>query len=117
MPTAAVDGAELPVGDSVVAEPAELAFSVRRSSSHSVLVTTPTFGCELERSDRFVNLVQLCALVPLQQLTSHGLLGQTHNRTKYKSPLRCVEGEVDNYAIDEDDLLGTHLAYSRFGSE
>ena len=106
-----VDGAALSVGASVSVG---RSFSARRSGSHSVHVLTPSFELELESSDGFVNLLQLRPRLALSELTSHGLLGQTHSQTLHKSPLRYIEGEVDEYALPSNDLLGTEFAYSRF---
>ena len=109
-----VDGAPMLVGAEVVSGSS---FSVRHLSSHSVHVVTPSFELVLESSDRFVNLVQLRPRVALAQLTSHGLLGQTHNAKVHRSTLRYIEGEVDDYTVEEDDLLNTDFAYTRFRQE
>ena len=107
-----VDGVLLSVGSSVAVSSAS--FSVARISSHAVRVVTPSFELDVESSDRFVNLQQLRPRVPLDELTSHGLLGQTHSRTLHPSTLRHIEGEVDDYSLADDDLLATDFLYSRF---
>lgn len=106
-----VDGAEVEVGKAVSSG---ASFSVTRTGSHSLRLVLPSFELWLESSDRFVNVQQLSARVPLSRLTAHGLLGQTHRSALHASSLRYIEGEVDDYALPGDDLLSTDFAYSRF---
>jgi hypothetical protein len=89
------------------------AFSVERTHTHEVLLTTPTFTFRLSNSDRFLNQ-QLASNVPLSQLRSHGLIGQTHSAKTYPTALRYIEGDVDEYSVDDGDILGTDFAYNRF---
>ena len=106
-----VDGALLSAGQSVEASSV---FSVQRTGTHAVRVVLPSFELRLENSDLFINLQQLTPRVPLSRLTSHGLLGQTHSATLHKSTLRYIEGEVDDYTLNDDDLLATEFVYSCF---
>ena len=77
-----VDGTPLSIGQAVESGKS---FSISRLSSHALHVRTPSFELQLESNDRFINLLQLRSRVPLSQLTSHGLLGQTHSRTLHRS--------------------------------
>ena len=109
-----VNGARLSVGESATAG----ALSLDYTSTHTVALHTPLFAVQLHSSDRFVNMQQLAARVPLSTLAAqkvHGLLGQTHTRRMYAgSEVRYVEGAVDDYALDGDELLGSGFVYNRF---
>ena len=105
-----VDGQALQVGQRA----AFGSFSVTRKSAFAVSVTTAHFAFELTNSDRFINQAVILA-VPLSQLEgAHGLLGQTHSAKVYRSPVRYIEGEVDDYTIAEGDLFGSSFLYNRF---
>ena len=83
-----VDGKAVAVGGKV----AFGSFSLERTSSHSVSVTTEHFSFELSNSDLFINQA-IRPLVPLAELTStHGLLGQTHSTRTYGSTIKYIEG-------------------------
>ena len=88
-------------------------FSVELTSSHSVRVSTTLFDFDLTNSDRFINQ-GLHSKVALSQLRSHGLLGQTHSSNTHASPLRYIEGDVDDYAIFDGDLFGDGFVFNRF---
>ena len=66
----------------------------------------------LDNSDGFVNQ-QVEPLLPLAQLTAHGLLGQTHSARLHPSALRHIEGDVDDYVVN--DLQASDFAFDRFG--
>ena len=110
----AVDGQPLSVGTAV--QPAA-GFTIERLSSHQLRVVTPLFTVLLDNSDKFINqAVQVN--VPLSQLQSmgmHGLLGQTHRRTAVGSTLQqVVEGDVDDYVVNDGGLFGTDCVYNRY---
>lgn len=88
-------------------------FSVSYRSSHQVFVTTEHFQFELTNSDMFINQV-VSSRVPLINLHSHGLLGQTHVVKSYPTALKHIVGEVDDYAVADNDLFGYVFAYNRF---
>ena len=104
-----VDGRALAVGE----EAGSGAFVVSLTSTHRLRVRTEHFDVELRNSDRFLNQA-LRATVPLSQLSAHGLLGQTHSTKVHSSPLRYVEGEVDDYAIADGDIFGDTFLYNQF---
>ena len=106
-----VDSRALSVGDA--ASFGSLAFSVSRPSSHEVRVHTEQFDLDLTNSDRFLNLA-VRVNVPLSQLTTHGLLGQTHSAATHHS--RPFEGEVDDYSIAGDDIFGGDFVYNQFAA-
>ena len=111
-----VDGAVLGIGDAVSSgSSARAAFSVARTSSHHVHVHTEQFDFELASSDRFVNH-KVRVNVPLSELSTHGLLGQTHARASKESHRRSrhFEGDVDDYAEADRDIFGSKFTYNRF---
>jgi hypothetical protein len=88
-------------------------FSITVKSSHSVEVTTEHFAFQLSNSDMFLNQA-VRATVPLSQLQSHGLLGQTHSSKTHPGALRHVEGSIDDYIIADNDVFGTDFVYNQF---
>jgi hypothetical protein len=104
-----VDGKALKVGDKVSFG----SFSVSQQSTHQVTVQTEQFEFQLANSDRFINQ-QLRAKAALSKLTSHGLLGQTHSAKTHNTPLRYIEGEVDDYVIADSDIFGDDFVYNKF---
>jgi len=63
----------------------------------------------------FVNQA-VVSLVPLNRLAAHGLLGQTH-RVSTRSTVTDIAGEVDDYAIQGNDILGVDFVFNRFRVE
>ena len=104
-----VDGEALAVGDKVTFG----SFSVELLSSHDVRVSTQSFDFALHNSDAFINQ-QLRANVPLSQLSAHGLLGQTHSLKTHPSALRYIEGEVDDYVVQDGNIFGSDFLFNQF---
>ena len=104
-----VDGKSVAVGDKVTFG----AFSLEMTSAYTVTVQTENFAFELSNSDMFINQA-VRAMVPLSELTSHGLLGQTHNAKTYATALKYIAGEVDDYVIADSDIFGTDFVYNQF---
>ena len=104
-----VDGKALAIGDKVEFG----SFSVTQTSTHQVTVQTETFEFLLSNSDLFINQ-QLRSKVALSKLQSHGLLGQTHSTKVHATPLRYIEGEVDDYVIADSDIFGDDFVYNQF---
>jgi len=104
-----VDGKELEVGDKVEFG----SFSLDMIASHRVQVHTEQFAFDLSNSDMFINQ-QLRSKVGLSKLKSHGLLGQTHSAKTHPSPLRFIEGDVDDYVIGDSDVFGDDFVYNLF---
>ena len=104
-----MDGKQLSVGDKV----AFGSFSIEYTSSHEVAVTLDNYSVRLANSDMFLNLA-LTATKPLSQLQSHGLIGQTHSTKTYKSLIKYIEGQVDDYLVAEDDVFGTGFPFNKF---
>ena len=104
-----VDGKALKVGDKVTFGD----FSVSVNSAYSVVVNTESFEFELSNSDMFINQA-LKAKVPLSQLQAHGLIGQTHSTKTYSSLIRYIDGEVDDYVIQDGDIFGSSFVFNKF---
>jgi len=104
-----MDGKAIKVGETVSFG----SFSVAAKSSHAVVVSTEHFEFELSNSDMFINQ-GLRSKVPLSQLESHGLLGQTHSSKTYASSIRYIEGDVDDYVIADNDVFGDDFVYNKF---
>ena len=116
-------GADPEVGDA-----AEVLSVSRLSDGYGVEVVAGVYSMLIESSDRFLNIQRL-DINDWEQLTGshqpHGLLGQTWREPKLrpsaaqragaKLGLRdVVEGKVDDYAEQDDDLFGTRFMHNRF---
>jgi len=88
-------------------------FSVNRTGSHTLIVSTPLFDFGFDNSDSFINQ-RLRVNVPLSNLKTHGLIGQTGRRPSNPGSLKHIEGEVDDYVIVSEDLLGNDFVYNQF---
>ena len=104
-----VDGKALAAGETA----SYGVFSVEFVSSHSVAVTTADFSFLLSNSDHFINQ-QLRATTPLSQLKAHGLLGQTHSAKTYANALKHVEGDVDDYVVQDGNIFGSDFLFNQF---
>ena len=104
-----MDGKQLSVGDKV----AFGSFSIELTSAFELTVTLDNYSVQLSNSDMFLNLA-LTATKPLSQLDSHGLIGQTHSTKTYKSLIKYIDGEVDDYMIGDSDVFGTDFPFNKF---
>ena len=108
--TVELDGVTMKLGEAFVDTDS---FSVKYVSSHQVTVQTDEFIFSFDNSDYFINQA-VAARMPLAQLTSHGLFGQTHVRKLYGTALRYIDGAVDDYLINDHDVFGTDFVFNRF---
>ena len=104
-----MDGKALKVGDKVSFG----TFSIEMTATHSVVVEMENFDFDLSNSDLFINQ-QLRSKKPLSKLAAHGLLGQTHSSKTHSTPLRYIEGEVDDYVIADNDIFGDDFVFNQF---
>jgi hypothetical protein len=104
-----IDGKELAIGESASFG----TFSVSFKSTHTAVIETELLTFVLSNSDMFINQA-VSTKVALSKLNTHGLLGQTHAAKIYNTPARYIEGEVDDYVIQENDMFGTDFAYNLF---
>lgn len=99
----------------VTAGPANAGFSFIKCnsceilSSHELRLTAGPYVIEVENIDGFINLRSVMVQVPLEDLVSHGLLGQTW-RTLTSN--KVIEGTVNDYAIAENDLFSTKYLFN-----
>ena len=87
--------------------------SVQFVDSYHLTVDTAEFSISFDNSDRFINQ-QISSRVPLSQLSSHGLLGQTHHMRRYNSAVKYIEGSVDDYSVSENSLWGVDFPFNQF---
>lgn len=104
-----LDGKDLAVGDEFTYG----SFSIKMVTVRHITLTTENFSFELSNSDNFINQA-VANRVALSKLTSHGLLGQTHQAKVYPTSARYIQGEVDDYVIADNDIFGTDFAYNKF---
>ena len=128
-----LNGRELTLiaGEKIIAGEAgtDSALSITILDSHSLLLETGNYAIQLDNSDLFLNLAQLRVL-DWSRLTRtdqpHGLLGQSWTRRSRAGKVNrdglvgvsaVVQGDVDEYVIADDSMLGTDFMYSRFGGQ
>ena len=104
-----LNGDEMSVGTSITVGQ----LTVTYVDSYRVTVSTAQFSFVFDNSDRFINQ-QVSSLTRLSQLTTHGLLGQTHHMRHYNTPVKYIEGGVDDYVLGEDSLWGVNFPYNQF---
>lgn len=86
------------------------------NSTHELTLNLDKFNIQIENIDGFVNLRSV-AVNHLNDLRSHGLLGQTWNTKKYDGPVPEIEGDVDDYVISEGNVFGSSFMYNRFSAD
>ena len=88
------------------------------NNTHELTITCSFFTLIVENIDNFLNIRSLSVLDGAwPRLAAHGLLGQTWQWKRYSGKVKEIEGEVDDYALDGDDLFGDSFVFSRFESE
>ena len=48
------------------------------------------------------------------KVQSHGLIGQTWRRDQQGADVKAVEGRIDDYADEANELFGCSVVYNRF---
>jgi hypothetical protein len=86
--------------------------SVARNHTHLSAVQVGRWQFDFENSDRFIN--QRVRVENPNSLRSHGLLGQTWRKQTYKSTVKHVQGQVDDYVIRGSDLFGDDFVFNAF---
>ena len=88
---------------------------VSYNSTHEVTLRAGLFEMEVENSDAFLNLravrVSAADWSELKEEKAHGLLGQTWKVRVGKS---AIEGKVDDYLLESEEMFGTDFMYNRF---
>ena len=112
-----LDGEALPQGASAKLDfgNSGLTGSVSVDNSHEVTIHAGHFDITLENNDGFVNLRHVSVpSASWSQLKSHGLLGQTWSNKRYSGKIKYIEGDVDDYLIEDDNMFGDAFLYNRF---
>ena len=107
-----LDDEPLRVGRSFSADP----LSVEYESAYRCVVQTEEFRFVFDNSDGFINQA-VWPRKPLQQLTAHGLFGQTHSLNRHATPLKFIEGDVDDYVVQDGDIFGHQFRFTQFDSK
>ncbi len=68
------------------------------------------FTMLIENADEFLNIVSLVT----HTTKGSGLLGATHRRHNFDTPLRVVPGIIDDYLIPDNDIFGDDFVFNRF---
>jgi hypothetical protein len=97
------------------------------NSTHELTFSSAAFDIEIENNDDFLNLRSVRAVTErVSKLGTHGLLGQTWRNKRYSGKVREIEGDVDDYIVDEldvtqetnndpdADLFGDNFMFNRF---
>ena len=84
-------------------------------STHELSITAGYWRVVVENVDGFVNLRHVSvAPAAWSKLSAHGLLGQTWQSGSYTSRLKVIEGDVDDYIIQDNELFSSSFLYTRF---
>jgi len=88
------------------------------NSTHEITVKLSVFEIVIENIDSFVNLRYVSVSdEEWPMLKAHGLLGQTWQSKRYSGIVKEIEGEVDDYTIQSNELLGTDFLFNKFKLE
>ena len=91
------------------------ALSLLFSSSFVVQLTVGNFHLEMHNSDGFINLHSITIQQWSRLTGTHGLLGQTWRLQQPRGmDVKEVEGYVDEYVEQDNELLGGHFVYHGF---
>ena len=115
--TVEVNGLPLSVGGTETIRFADASTgSIHRVSSHEMYLVAGLYQIDVDNSDGFLNLRSVAIRggewAAIKQQAPHGLLGQTW-RLRRKGE-GVIEGRVDDYQIQDDDVFGTAFAHNRF---
>ena len=75
------------------------------------------YSLKVESSDGFLNLLELSvrSMKALSgEVQSHGLIGQTWRRHTRGKDVKEVEGFIDDYAVEGNDLMGCIFVFNHF---
>jgi len=85
------------------------------NSTHEITLTFGEWTVEVENSDMFVNLRSV-RVHPSSwsKLASHGLLGQTWSNKRYSGLVSAIEGDVDDYLVNENSVFGNLFVFNQY---
>jgi len=104
------NGKPVQIGDSVIFS--DSIGSVSFNSTYVVTLAVNGWTFVYENSDLYVN--QQVFSPSLDELKSHGLLGQTWRTKTYNGQIKYIQGEVDDYVIREKELFGDNFVFNMF---
>lgn len=93
--------------------------SIVLNSTHEITVSVGQFEIEVENNNEFLNLRSVrVAASEWHKLAEnggvHGLLGQTWQNKRYSGKVKEIEGDVDDYVIESNDVFSHEFVHSRF---
>jgi hypothetical protein len=91
-------------------------FSVSYDSTHKINCHTEDFSFTFDNSDMFINQA-VGVRKSMDELTAHGLFGQTHKLTVYRNAVKYIEGEVDDYLVNDRDIWSTDFYFNKYGKQ
>lgn len=111
-----LDGKSLKPGSTAkLVFPTGLSGSISVDNTHELTISAGHFNLVVENNDGFVNLRQVSVpAASWSKLASHGLLGQTWQNKRYSGKIKEIEGDVDDYLIEDDNIFGDSFLYNRF---
>ena len=84
--------------------------SITVDSTHELTIKSGLFEVVVENNDGFVNLRSVyVSAANWPKLASHGLLGQTWQNKRYGGKIKEIEGDVDDYLIEDDNMFGDNI--------
>ena len=112
-----LNGRTLAVGEKATLDfgASGLTGSVTLDNAFELSIHAGHFDLVIENNDGFVNLRHVSVpAASWSKLASHGLLGQTWQNKRYSGKIKYIEGDVDDYLIEDDNLFGDAFLYNRF---
>lgn len=114
---ATVDGKAL-VADEIVAFSKG---SIVLNSTHEITIKVGPFEIEVENNNEFLNLRSVRVPTSEWHLLSenggvHGLLGQTWQNKRYSGKIKEIQGDVDDYVIEDNNLFSHDFIHSHFAA-
>ena len=112
-----LDGKTLSVGSSAELSfsDSEAAGSITVDSTHELTIKSGLFEVVVENNDGFVNLRSVyVSAANWPKLAAHGLLGQTWQNKRYGGKIKEIEGDVDDYLIEDDNMFGDNFLFNKF---
>ena len=100
--------------NSVVMQVSNQTTLLQYTTTHELTFSAGPFTVSVENIDGFVNIRTVDVANDKAANSAHGLLGQTWNGQVYKNKLKYIQGEVDDYVIEENDIFGTAFLYNRY---
>ena len=88
-------------------------FSVTYVTSHKITCSTEEFDFTFDNSDLFINQA-VGVRKSMDQLTAHGLFGQTHKKVVYHTAIKYIEGSVDDYLVNDQNIWSNDFFYNQF---